>query len=73
MNAHWVIFNGAPVYLDPKTITKIIEMKGPLKEFKADHIPNFVPRAVSFTLDDVLKCQPIKDEKKPDWTRLPRL
>jgi len=53
---NWVLFNGAMVYLDRATQTRIIELKGLIKNPKQDHIPNFTPKAPTFGLAEVNAC-----------------
>lgn len=73
---NWVMFNGAMVYIDRQTQSRITELKGRITEPKLDHIPSFKPKAVTFGLDEVNACvtkSKGKDGKmveKVDWKKL---
>lgn len=73
---NWVLFNGAMVYIDNQTQSRIVELKGRIQDPKRDHIPMFKPKAVSFGLQEVNACVSIskgKDGKfveKANWKKL---
>lgn len=76
---NWVIFNGAMVYLDQRTQSRITELGGIVKSPKRDHIPMFTPKAATFGLDEVNACAykvEVKDGmykkmvEKANWKKL---
>lgn len=70
MNARWVNFLGAPVYIDAMTETAILELGGKISEKKNDHIPTYTPKQVSFTAEDVRALKVGKDGKVISWKGL---
>lgn len=72
----WVMFSGVPVYLDRQTVTRIINLGGKISKMKESHIPSFVPKEVTFTVDDVNKFVTRKKNKHGvmedfiDWKEL---
>lgn len=70
MNARWVNFQGAPVYIDIRTESLVRELGGRISEKKDDHIPSFIPKTVSFTFEDVKKLKVGKDGKVISWKGL---